>query len=131
MSDTIAPHASTDAQTAPARDAQAALRPPADIHEDADGITLQLDMPGVAKDRVSIHADRNTLSIEGDVQIAMPAAMQALYAEVHATHYRRTFTLSGELDSEKIEANLENGVLTVRVPKRAELRPRRIDVKVV
>lgn len=131
MTDTIAPRTHTDAQPAAARDPQSALRPPADIYEDADGITLQLDMPGVAKDRVSIHADRNTLSIDGDVQIAMPPGMEALYAEVHATHYRRTFALSGELDSEKIEANLENGVLTVRVPKRAELRPRRIDVKVV
>jgi HSP20 family molecular chaperone IbpA len=111
------------------RETQASLRPPVDIFEDADGITLALDMPGVAKDRVSIQADFNALVIEGDMQIAMPQGMEALYAEVHATHYRRSFTLSGELDTEKIEANLTDGVLTVRVPKRLELRPRKIEVK--
>ena len=110
--------------------AQTALRPPTDIFEDGDGITLRLDMPGVAKERLSIQTDKNTLTIDGDVQIAMPEGMEALYAEVHSTHYRRSFTLSGELESDKAEANLKDGVLTLRIPKRAELRPRRIDVRV-
>lgn len=111
------------------REAQAFLRPPADIFEDADGITLHLDMPGVARDRVKIDADRQTLSIEGTVAIPTPAAMEALYAEVHSTQYRRSFTLSGELDTERIDASLADGVLTVRIPRRAELRPRKIEVK--
>jgi HSP20 family molecular chaperone IbpA len=105
------------------------LRPPADIFEDADGITLCLDMPGVAKERLNIQTDKNTLTIDGDVQIAMAQGMEAVYAEVHSTHYRRSFTLSGELESDKTEANLKDGVLTLRIPKRAELRPRRIDVR--
>ena len=107
------------------------LRPPADVFEDADGITLQLDMPGVSKDRLTVQTDKNTLTVEGDVQIAMQEGMEALYAEVHSTHYRRSFTLSGELESEKAEASLKDGVLTLHIPKRAELRPRRIDVRVV
>lgn len=105
------------------------LRPPADVFEDSDGITLRLDVPGVAKERLNIQADQNTLTIEGDVQIVMPAGMEALLAEVHSTHYRRSFALSGELESNKAEANLKDGVLTVRIPKRAELRPRRIEVR--
>jgi HSP20 family molecular chaperone IbpA len=130
MSDNLTTRAATDTQ-ASAREAQSFLRPPADIFEDTDGITLLLDMPGVARDRLNVHADRDTLSIEGDMQIAMPPAMQPLYAEVHSTHYRRSFSLSGELDAEKIEASLNDGVLTVRIPKRAELRPRKVEVKVV
>ena len=107
------------------------LRPPVDVFEDADGITLRLDMPGVSKERLSVQADKDTLTVEGDVQIAMPDGMEPLYAEIHATHYRRSFTLSGELDSEKAEASLKDGVLTLRIPKRAELRPRRIEVRAV
>ena len=107
------------------------LRPPADVFEDAEGITLQLDMPGVSKERLSVQTDKNTLTVEGDVQIAMPEGMEALYAEVHSTRYRRSFALSGELEAEKTQANLKDGVLTLHIPKRAELRPRRIEVRAV
>ncbi len=109
--------------------AQSFLRPPVDIFEDADGITLHLDMPGVARDRVKIDADRQTLSIEGAIQIPMAEGMEAIYAEVHSTQYRRSFTLSGELDAERVDATLNDGVLTVRIPRRAELRPRKIEVR--
>jgi HSP20 family molecular chaperone IbpA len=59
----------------------------------------------------------------------MPEGMEALYAEVHSTLYRRSFTLSSELETDKIEANLKDGVLTLRIPKRAELRPRKIEIR--
>ena len=112
------------------READYPLVPPADVLEDSDGITLRLDMPGVSKDRLNIQADKNTLVIEGEVQIAMPQGMEALYAEIQSTRYRRSFTLSGELDAEKTAANVSNGVLSVSIPKRAELRPRKIEVTV-
>jgi HSP20 family protein len=112
------------------READYPLVPPADVLEDSDGITLRLDMPGVSKDRLNIQADKNTLVIEGEVQIAMPQGMEALYAEIQSTRYRRSFTLSGELDAEKTVANVSNGVLSVTIPKRAELRPRKIEVTV-
>jgi HSP20 family protein len=112
------------------READYPLVPPADVLEDSDGITLRLDMPGVSKDRLNIQADKNTLVIEGDVQIAMPQGMEALYAEIQSTRYRRSFTLSGELDADKTVANVSNGVLSVSIPKRAELRPRKIQVSV-
>ena len=112
------------------READYPLVPPADVLEDSDGITLRLDMPGVSKDRLNVQADKNTLVIEGEVQIQMPQGMEALYAEIQSTRYRRSFTLSGELDAEKIVANVSNGVLSVSIPKRAELKPRRIEVQV-
>jgi HSP20 family molecular chaperone IbpA len=99
-----------------------------DVFEDAHGITVQAEMPGVSKDRLNVQADRNSLVIEGDAQIEMPAGMEALYADVQATKYRRSFVLSGELETDRIEANLKDGVLTVRIPKRAEFRPRKIEV---
>ena len=60
----------------------------------------------------------------------MPQGIEAVYADVHATKYRRSFALSSELDPERIEASLKDGVLTVRIPKRAEFTPRKIEVQV-
>ncbi len=111
------------------RESEVVLRPPVDIFEDAEGITLQLDMPGVAKERLEIQADKTNLVIEGSAQIDMPSGMEALYAEVRSTVFRRSFTLSSELEAEKIDASLKDGVLTVRVPRRAKLRPRKIEVR--
>jgi HSP20 family molecular chaperone IbpA len=116
-------------EQASARDEEMALAPAVDIFEDAHGITVQAEMPGVAKDRLTVQADRNALLIEGEAQIDMPKGMEALYADVQATRYRRSFVLSGELEPERIEASLKDGVLTVRIPKRAEFRPRKIEVR--
>jgi len=104
--------------------------PPTDVFEEAEGITLQLDMPGVDKDRLNLQANKNTLTIEGGARLDMPQGMTALYADVRSTLYRRSFVLSDELESDKTDATLKDGVLTVRIPKRAELRPRRIEVRV-
>ena len=106
------------------------LRPPVNIFEDADGITLEADMPGVSKDRLQIQVDNDSLLIEGDVQFTMREGMEALYADVHATRYSRTFALSRELETEGIDASLRDGVLILRIPKRAEVRPRKIEVRV-
>lgn len=108
---------------------QPVLRPPVDIFETADGITLMADMPGVAKDRLNVSIERDSLVIEGDVQIEIPEQIEAVHADVRATHFRRSFALSGELDADKISAVLKDGVLTLRIPKRAELQPRRIAVQ--
>ena len=112
-----------------AREHEYALVPAADIFEDADGISVVLDMPGVSKDRLHVKADGNGLVIEGDAEIPMPEGMEAVYADVNAAHYRRSFGLTSELDAERIEAGLKDGVLTLRIPKRAELKPRRIEIK--
>jgi HSP20 family protein len=125
----VAKRGSTEVQAEKAREEEFALAPPVDIFEDANGITVQAEMPGVSKDRLNVHADRNSLIIEGDAAIDMPAGMEALYADVRATKYRRSFVLSGELEPDRIEASLKDGLLTVRIPKRAEFRPRKIEVR--
>ena len=110
-------------------DAGMALLPPADIWEGSDRIVLHLDMPGVSKDRLTIRADKESLVVEGQVQIEMPAKMEALYADVGSTRYHRSFVLSPDLDTDAIEAILKDGVLTLQIPKREEVRPRRIAVR--
>jgi HSP20 family molecular chaperone IbpA len=111
------------------REDEFVLRPPVDIFEDAHGIMVLAEMPGVSKDRLNVQADRNNLLIEGDVVIDTATGMEAIYADVQSTRYARSFVLSGELDTEAIDANLKDGVLTIRIPKRAEYRPRKIEVR--
>jgi HSP20 family molecular chaperone IbpA len=121
---------SQTARTAPeSRDAGQAIRPAVDIFEDRTGITVQADMPGVSRERLNVHIDSDTLSIEGDVDIPVPDGMEAVSADIHATRYRRSFSLSGELDAEKIDATLRDGVLILRIPKREEHKPRKIEVR--
>ena len=109
--------------------AEAPIRPPVDIWEDKDGIILCADMPGVSKDRLNLRIDGNNLVVEGQVQFELPGNAEALYADVRSSLYRRSFSLGGELETGKIEARLKDGVLTVRIPKRSELRPRKIEVQ--
>ena len=111
------------------KESERAIRPPVDIFEDATGITLQADMPGVSKARLNVRVDRDTLSIEGDTDIPMQEGMAALYADVRSSHYQRSFSLSRELNTDKIEASLKDGVVTLRIPKREELQPRKIEVR--
>ena len=85
-------------------------------------------MPGVSKERLDVRVDRDSLVIEGGAQLDMPDGMEALYADVRSTRYRRSFALSNELDLERIDANLKDGLLVVRIPKR-QLRPRKIAVQ--
>jgi HSP20 family molecular chaperone IbpA len=108
---------------------QPALLPPVDVVEDVGGITLYADLPGVPKDKLDVHVDGETLIIEGDMGIEMPQDMQATHVEVSLPRYRRVFTLSKELDAERLHAELKHGVLKVRLQKAAQAKPRRIDVQ--
>ena len=111
------------------RDSQA-MTPRVDVLEDDSGITLVADMPGVSKDSLEIKVENDALSIEGAISAATPQALEATYAEVRIPRYRRSFTLSRELDAGHIEAQLKDGVLKLRIPKHEQARPQRISVKV-
>jgi HSP20 family protein len=105
------------------------IRPPVDISETAEGIILQADMPGVAKEGLNLRVDGPNLVVEGTIGIVPQHQMSALYADVRSTLYRRSFVLGNELEAGSIDANLKDGVLTVRIPKRPEHRPRKIEVR--
>ena len=107
---------------------QRAVLPAIDVFEDASGITLLADMPGVPKEQLELKIEGDALLIEGGVQQPTPDGLEAVYAEVRVPRYRRSFTLSRELDSARIDANLKDGVLTLRIPKQAHAQPRRIAV---
>jgi len=85
--------------------------------------------PGPHTFSLNLRVEGGNLLVEGTIGIMPDQKMSALYADVRSTAYRRNFVLGNELQSENIEANLSNGVLTVRIPKRPELRPRKIEVQ--
>ena len=107
---------------------QRAVLPSVDVFEDEAGITVLADMPGVPKEALEIKVEGDALSIEGAVQTATPEGLEAVYAELRSGRFRRTFTLSRELDTARIDAGLKDGVLTLRIPKMAHAQPRRIQV---
>ena len=111
-----------------AQDEQRTVLPAVDVFEDAAGITLLADMPGVSHEQLALQVEGDALLIEGGVQTLMPEGLEAIYAEVRVPHYRRSFTLSRELDTARIEARLKDGVLTLHIPKQAHAQPRRIAV---
>lgn len=108
--------------------AQRAVLPAVDVYEDESGITVLADMPGVPKEGLEIKVEGDALLIEGAVQPLTPEGLEAVYAELRTGRFRRTFTLSRELDTARIEAGLKDGVLTLRIPKMAHAQPRRIQV---
>ena len=111
-------------------DERAALMPPVDVIEDEAGITIMADVPGVAKESLAIRVDGDTLTIEAPVSLGESQNIEQMYAEIRAAQYRRSFTLSRELDIAKIDAALKDGVLKLHVPKLEQARPRRIEVKI-
>ena len=123
MTDTTA--AGTDRQAA-----ESVLMPPVDVVEDASGITLYADLPGVPKDKLHLQVDADTLTIEGEISLALPEGMESTHVDVASPRYRRVFTLSKELDSEKVAAEFERGVLKLRIPKAAHAQPRKVEIRV-
>ena len=122
-------------QTAVSRDTQpsrseSTLIPPVDVVEDSGGITLYADLPGVSKDKLSLNVEADTLTIEGDLGLATPEGMEATYAEVGLARFRRVFSLSKDLDTSKVSAELAQGVLRLRIPKAEHAQPRKIEVRV-
>jgi HSP20 family protein len=111
-------------------EAQRAVQPAVDVYETEASITLLADMPGVPRDQLEIQVEGDSLLIQGQAQPPIPADLEPLWAEVRVPRYRRSFTLSRELDASRIEANLKDGVLTLRIPKQAHAQPRRVQVNV-
>ena len=109
---------------------EAALTPPVDVVEDATGITLYADLPGVSKEKLHLQVEADTLTIDAESDLSVPEKLQSSHTEVGLARFHRVFTLSKELDTEKVSAELAQGVLTLRIPKVAQAQPRRIDIAV-
>ncbi len=106
-----------------------AVLPPVDVVEDEGGITLYADLPGVPRERLQVHVDGDVLVIDGEIALEMPKQLEATHVEVSLPRYRRVFSLSKELDPERLSAEMKHGVLTLRIQKAEHAKPRRIAVE--
>jgi HSP20 family protein len=104
--------------------------PPVDVFENESSITLLADLPGVAREQLHVRVDGETLVLEATAGTGGPQNMELVYGEAQCPAYRRQFTLSRELDTSRIEAQLRDGVLRLTIPKAEEARPRRVEVQV-
>ena len=109
---------------------EAALIPPVDVIEDASGITLYADFPGVPKDKLTVRMEGDTLTLEGEISLDAQTGLQATHTEIDLPRYRRVFTLSKELDPGKISAEFKHGELKLHIPKAEHAQPRKIAISV-
>ena len=106
-----------------------AWMPPVDVFEDKEGIKLVAELPGVKGDDVKISLENNTLTLRGEKkQVAEETIEKVHRYERTYGSFERTFTLPSTVDSEKIQASFEDGVLTVILPKVEKAKPREIPV---
>ena len=103
--------------------------PATDIYEAEDALTVILEMPGVEKSNVKIHVEDGALNVEGRLELAKYRGLQPLYTEYNIGHYSRSFRLSSKIDQNKIGAEMKDGVLSLKLPKIEEAKPRTIQVK--
>jgi len=103
------------------------LRPAASIVENADGFTIEADMPGVTRDGLELTVDKDTLTISGR-RDAKKLGARELHRETSELSYRRAFELGREINRQGVAAQFDNGVLRVFLPKAEELKPRRIEI---
>jgi len=98
-----------------------------DIFENKEGYVLLADMPGVKKDGLELTLEGNTLTIVGH-RAAEELKGNAVYRESRPVHYRRVFELDPAIDAAHIRASVDQGVLTLEMPKAERVKPRKISV---
>ena len=102
--------------------------PYGDIYETDEALTVVLEMPGVEKKDLDISLENNVLRVDGRIEFSKYGGMEPLCTEYNIGHYTRSFTLSNKVDQEHISAQLDDGVLTLTLPKAKEAQPRRISI---
>ena len=100
--------------------------PPADVWETEEALAVAMEVPGVAREAVQIELKDDVLRVEARVDASKYEGLEPVYTEYGVGHWARAFALPDKVDRERIEARLEDGVLTLTLPKAAEARPRRI-----
>jgi HSP20 family protein len=101
--------------------------PSASVTESAEGYTLEIEMPGVKKDRLDISVENNELTIVGRRSLPTVEGM-LIHQELRPENFRRTFELDPSIDADKISAKIEQGLLTLTLSKAQHVKPRKITV---
>lgn len=105
-------------------------RLPVDVYETADEFFVEAVVPGVAEDDIILEFEDGTLVVSGRVPPKVKESATYHLREQWRGHFERTLTFPTEIDADEIEATLDNGVITIRLPKTAAVKPRQIPVTV-
>ena len=115
---------SKEEKTVPAR----YFVPTTDIFETADALTVVMELPGVDKQALDVNVENDVLRVEGRIDYSKYEGMDPLYTEYNIGHFARSFTLSNKIDQQQINAQLDDGILTLTLKKAKEATPRRIAI---
>lgn len=99
-----------------------------DIYETEETLTVVMEMPGVEKKDLGVALENDVLRVDGRIDFSKYEGMEPVYTEYNVGHYTRSFTLSNRIDQDRISAQLEDGVLTLTLPKGKDTLPRRIAI---
>ena len=113
------------------RERSSEFAPAVDVHEDGDAVSLSAELPGVKREDIEIQVDGNVLTLRGERKFESEQAEGRRFHRVERSYgtFSRQFHLSSNLDATKIDAQLVDGVLTVKLPKKQEQKPRKIEVR--
>lgn len=104
------------------------VTPPVDIYENGDALIVTADLPGVSKENLDVRVENNLLTIRGKPSHLAPG--DPIYREYELASFFRQFELNEKVDQANISAELQHGVLTLRLPKAQEAKPRKIEVRI-
>lgn len=104
--------------------------PPVDIYETENEYVIKAEMPGVAKDHIDVTLNNRELEITGRINGAMSDEKNLKYSEFRLYDFHRKFKVGEDIDSSKLAAKLDNGILTLNLPKSERVKPKKIDIKV-
>lgn len=100
------------------------------VNENKDGYEITFEMPGIGKDDIALHVENRTLTLSTDNKFDVPEGFECECREFPVCNYAVSLDLPEHADTTELKATVANGVLAVKLPKRAELKPRKIDVSV-
>lgn len=103
--------------------------PRVDIYEAKEALFLIADMPGVDEKTVDVELEKNVLTISGHVENGKVKDYNLVFSEYEVGDYERAFTLSDEIDREKIKATVKQGVLRLELPKAEKVKPKKIAIR--
>ncbi len=102
--------------------------PSVDIYETPEALVLMADLPGVSKENLDVRVDNKMLTIQAKAEDAIPG--DPIYREFELGGFFRQFELGEEIDTQRINAELKHGVMTLTLPKAEKAKPKQIEVKV-
>ncbi len=101
---------------------------PMDVHTTDDDLVLEANLPGIKPEEVDITVENNTLTISGETRSSRTEEGATILQEIRRGRFSRTLTLPAGLEPDKAKATFEDGVLTLRIPKAEQVKPRQIKI---